>query len=150
MQLAADSEATLSKSELGALLRDCLSSSVRDYLRSAGNGLEYSADTPSENAAIDITLADLFQDASPSIGLLIAVKRTARRQMNEGAGDLPADIHHAIYFASIAAALVRCGERISKSSDEVLRVGFERAVGGLHAEYRLRGLLTTAAGLLNQ
>jgi hypothetical protein len=57
---------------------------------------------------------------------LIAVKRHARRLTSPGVSDMPAEVHRVAYFASIAAAIVRLGERITKSSPEVLRVAFEQ------------------------
>ena len=99
--------------ELGDMLQHCLTAPASEYLRDFGQSAEFAADSPSECAVVDMTLGELFQCAHPPLGLLIAVKRTARRLMSPGASDMPAEVHRLIYFASIAAAMARLGERIS-------------------------------------
>ena len=130
--------------ELGELLRHCLAAPVSEYLRDSGQPVEFAADSPSECAAVDMTLGELLQRADAPLGLLIAVKRHARRLMNPGASAMPVEVHQLVYFASIAAALVRHGERISKSSPEVLRAAWGQIAAELYTEEWLRRLFATA------
>ena len=130
--------------ELGDMLRHCLTASAREYLRDLGQSAEFAADSPSERAAVDMTLGELFQCAQPPLGLLIAVKRRARRLMSPGASDVPAEVHRLIYFASIAAAMARHGERISRSSLDVLRVTWEWLAAESYADDGLQRLFGTA------
>ncbi|MGA2254484.1 MAG: hypothetical protein ABSG53_07480 [Thermoguttaceae bacterium] len=130
--------------ELGELLRHCLATSVGEYLKSIAHSPDFAADSPSECAAVGMTLGELFQSADPPLGLLIAVKRAARRLMNPGTSDMPVEVHHLIYLASIAAAMVRHGEKISKSSSEVLRVAWERLAEESYVDDWLRRLFATA------
>ena len=99
---------------------------------------------PRSVLAVGMTLGELFQCADPPLGLLIAVKRVARRLMGPGASDVPVEVHRLIYFASIAAALVRHGEQISKSSPEVLRVAWERLAAESYVDDGLRRLFGNA------
>jgi hypothetical protein len=133
--------------ELADLLRHCLETPVGEYLgidTSPGPKKEFCADTPSEQDAVSMTLGELFRAACPPLGLLIALKRHARRLTGPGASDVPAEVHRAVYFASIAAAMARHGERISKSDPEVLRAAFEQLATEAWIEDRLRGLLGDA------
>ena len=75
--------------ELGDLLRHCLTAPASEYIESPGQPAEFAADSPSERAAADMPLDELFQSAQPPLGLLIAVKRSARRLMEPGRSDLP-------------------------------------------------------------
>jgi hypothetical protein len=74
----------------------------------------------------------------------MAVKRGARRLMGPGANDLPAEVHRLTYFAAIAAALVRHGQRISKSSADVLRVAWEQLAAESYAHDGLKRLFAAA------
>jgi hypothetical protein len=133
--------------ELADLLRHCLETPVGQYLgidTSPGPNREFGADTPSEHRAVSMTLGELFLAACPPLGLLVALKRHARRLTSPGASDVPAGIHRCVYFASIAAAMVRHRERISKSDPEVLRAAFEEQLGEKWIEDWLRGLLGDA------
>jgi DNA-directed RNA polymerase specialized sigma24 family protein len=135
--------------ELSELLRHCLDRSVGEYLKGLGRSAEFAAASPLEFAVVEMSLGELFQSADPPLGLLVAVKRGARRLMSQGASDVPAEAHHLIYFASIAAALVRHGQRISKSGPKVLRVGFSRIAADPDSVEWLRQLFTAANELLS-
>jgi hypothetical protein len=132
--------------ELHDLLRHSLALLVSEYLSSGGRADQpgkSSRDLP-EKAAESITLAALLQTATPALGLLTAVKRHARRLVRPGASDLPAEVHRFVYFASIAAALVRHGRLITKSGPEVLRTAFQGIAAESSAEDWLRELFETA------
>ena len=70
-----------------------------------------------------VTLAALFSSMDPPLDLLSAVKHGARRATRGDNGSLPKDIASLVYFAAIAAALVRCGQRISKLDPDLLCQG---------------------------
>jgi hypothetical protein len=69
------------------------------------------------------SFADLFNHPSPPIQLLQMVKDFAKANMEHSAGGLPAEIAAALYYASIAAALVHLDARISQLADAPLRSG---------------------------
>jgi RNA polymerase sigma-70 factor (ECF subfamily) len=139
----------LKSADLSDLLRHCLAAPASEYLRGLAGAMspwpaESAADSPSESAAAAMPLGELFQSADPPLGLLIAVKRRARRLMGSGASDVPVEIHQVVYFAAIAAALVRHGELISKSGADVLRIGWERLAAEPFLEGRIRRLFEAA------
>ena len=69
------------------------------------------------------SFADLFSHANPPIQLLQLVKDFAKANMDHPESGLPREIATALYYASIAAALVRLGQRISQLSDADLQRG---------------------------
>ena len=71
------------------------------------------------------TFGELLGDAGPPIELLILSKEFGKRAKTvDPEGPLPPEVGTMLYFASIAAALVRYGRRISSLSDAELRDGF--------------------------
>jgi DNA-directed RNA polymerase specialized sigma24 family protein len=90
------------------------------------------------------TLGDLYSHPHPPIELLQAVKRYGRKQARQPDAKLPSEIASIVYFGSIAAALVRRGEWISKSDESLLRSGFERAIAQSWIEAPLRELFQKA------
>jgi DNA-directed RNA polymerase specialized sigma24 family protein len=109
--------------DLAALLRDELAQPL-DTLLSQHEAAQAVPSPPSSDVPPPTTLGELLQHPQPPLQTLRAVKRLARRRINTDTSFLPPDINSAIYFATIAAALVHHGERITKSDDEVLRRGF--------------------------
>jgi hypothetical protein len=69
------------------------------------------------------SFADLFNHPAPSLALLQLVKDFAKANRNHPESGLPREIATALYFASIAAALVRLDERISQLPDTELQRG---------------------------
>jgi DNA-directed RNA polymerase specialized sigma24 family protein len=131
--------------DLGGLMRHLLGQRLSDLeLDIAG------APTDSAGAvhATIVTLADLCRHSQPPIEMLEAVKRYGRSRVRRSAA-LPDEIASALYFASIAAALVRHGKRISTSSDELLRYGFQRLLDRPWIETPLRELLEDAISRLD-
>ncbi|MGA2618436.1 MAG: hypothetical protein ABSF26_12560 [Thermoguttaceae bacterium] len=167
-------EGNCQPAEVADLLRHCLETPVGEYLgidtspgpNKTGTGsepakygpaktgggevpvpvlsAEFGADTRSEHRAVSMTLGELLGAACPPLGLLVALKRHARRLTSPGASDVPAEVHRSVYFASIAAAMARHGERISKSDPEVLRAAFEQLAAETWIEDGLAGLLGDA------
>jgi hypothetical protein len=68
---------------------------------------------------------ELLEHPNPSLALLIAIKDLAKRRSKDL---LPPEMALLLYYGSIAAAMVRCGQRISKLRDEDLRNGFTWAI----------------------
>jgi len=67
----------------------------------------------------------LLEDANPPIELLTAVKDLSKRRPRDL---FPPEMALLLYYGSIAAAMVRCGKRITKLRDEDLRNGFSWAI----------------------
>jgi hypothetical protein len=90
----------------------------------------------------------ILAGGSPSVEVLEEVKRAARAAINDESAAIPVQIAAALYFASIALALVRHGRRISKSDDNVLRYGFQKMLDQPWLGKRLTQLFNDALKLL--
>jgi hypothetical protein len=71
-------------------------------------------------AARAMTFASLLRHPSPPLGVLRRAKVFAKACKLDADGPLPEEVATVIYFAVIAVALVRCGERISRLDDATL------------------------------
>jgi hypothetical protein len=69
------------------------------------------------------SFSDLLQHPAPPVELLELVKDFAKANLDHPESGLPAEIASALYYISIAAALVRLDARISKLSDASLQRG---------------------------
>ena len=67
----------------------------------------------------------LLENADPPLELLVALKNLSKLRPKDL---FPPEVALLLYFGSIAAALVRCGRRISKLRDTDLRNGFIWAI----------------------
>jgi hypothetical protein len=70
------------------------------------------------------SFADLFNHSTPPVQLLQLVKDFAKANMDHPESGLPREIATVLYYASIAAALLRLDTRISQLPDADLRRGF--------------------------
>ena len=94
----------------------------------------------SEDAIPIVTFGDLFGHPNPPIEILRAVKDWSTRCMQEKSCDAPPQIAPVIYLASVAAALLRCRERITHSDNTDLQVTFRQALGAKWVGPQIRGL----------
>jgi len=96
------------------------------------------------------SFGDLFHHPAPARDLLMLVKDFAKANLDHPESGLPDEIARALYFTSIAAALVRLDERISKLSDADLAAGLRWAETQEWLDDRTRALLAQAASKLSQ
>ena len=66
------------------------------------------------------TFGDLLHHRQPPLELLELTKRFAKDCRKHPDGSLPDEIATALYFLSIAAAIVKCGRRITGMDDQSL------------------------------
>lgn len=90
------------------------------------------------------SFGDLFNHPNPPAQLLQLVKDFAKSNLDHPESGLPGEIAMALYYASIAAALVRLNQRISKLSDAELRRGLRRTQEQPWLDERTRLLLADA------
>ncbi len=109
------------------------------------NGLAGDMDTADWRARLT-TFGELLADPRPPLGLLQATKRFAKSHREHGSSLLPPQVATVLYYASIAAALVRCERRISDLSDAKLREGFDWCIARDWVGDGIRELLVEAAG----
>jgi len=86
------------------------------------------------------TYADLLMHPNPSVDLLEAMKDFAKACRTGSKSALPKEVATVLYYASLAAALVRCGKRITTLTDRSLREGVDWACAQPWLEESLRGL----------
>ncbi len=72
----------------------------------------------------EFSLAGLLSSSSPSLECLGACKDYAKACLQHPDRSLPQEIARVIYFACIAAALLRCRQRITKLEDGTLMESF--------------------------
>jgi hypothetical protein len=70
-----------------------------------------------------LRLAEVLQDSRPPVGILQLLRRFAKSCRADPGIPLPREFVMLLYYASIAAALVRCHERISNLSNDSIRRG---------------------------
>ena len=138
--------------ELAGLLRHQLNVPVSFDL---GGLSEQEADTLSTQCHADglvlKSLHDLFGHPHPPIELLEITKRYAKACRQDLDSPIPEEIAVVLYFASVAAALVRCHQRITNLDDTSLTQGIERVLALPWLDSALRNLLEqTLTGLKNQ
>jgi len=78
---------------------------------------------PSPGAGRLTSFADLLAHPSPPVAVLVETKEFAKACCERPDAALPAEISAIMYYASIAAALVRCGQRITSLDDTALLTG---------------------------
>jgi hypothetical protein len=90
------------------------------------------------------SFAELFNHANPPLQLLQMVKDFAKTNLDHPESGLPREIATALYYASIAAALVRLDKRISKLPDADLQRGLRLTQQQPWLDERTRSLLAEA------
>ena len=109
---------------------------------------EVSADSPSASTTAGEvpakTFGDLFRLQAPPLALLELVKQFGKAHATHPESLLPRDISMALYYGAIAAALVRCGRRISSLNNDTLRLGMQRTAQFDWLDDETRALLNAA------
>jgi RNA polymerase sigma-70 factor (ECF subfamily) len=124
--------------ELGQLLRHLLETPIT-YLLSGTRVTQVPATWTHRR------LSELFTASDPPLSLLEHTKNIGRAWVNQETGTMPSDLGVTLYFASIATALVRHGQRITSSPDRTLFEGFRRVTKKPWMEPRLREILHSGA-----
>ncbi|MGD0261848.1 MAG: hypothetical protein ABSD29_18930 [Verrucomicrobiota bacterium] len=92
------------------------------------------------------SFADLFHHPTPLIELLELVKDFAKANLDHPESGLPDEIAAALYYTSIAAALVRLDARISQLPDADLQRGLRWTMEQAWLDETTRELLAEALG----
>jgi hypothetical protein len=91
---------------------------------------------------------ELFDHARPPLELLSIVKEFAKRNRGRPESLLPDEVATVLYFLSIATALLRWQERISRLSDDELQAGFKWSLAQPWIDDSGRNILTAARNCL--
>jgi hypothetical protein len=150
LQMSAGNVPLWSRAELAAVLRHQLSAPIEYDLGALPAGAAQMARfTASTRGLLLKSLADLFNHPNPPLELLNLTRKFAKAHRNQPDSPLPAEISTLLYYASTAAALVRCQRRITSLDDDALREGFAWAAGLDWIDEPLVSLFTAAGRLLS-
>jgi hypothetical protein len=94
------------------------------------------------------SFADLLRHPTPAVDLLGLVKDFAKTNADHPESGLPREVATVLYYACIAAALVRLGTRISKLPEADLARGLRWAADQPFVDDESRQLLAGAAATL--
>jgi hypothetical protein len=138
-----------SAAELASMLRHQLASPIRGDLEKVSAELtaryDQAATAPHES------LGELLAAKNPSLDVLRVVKDFAKQSISRKDGALPEEIGAVLYYASISAALLRCGgERISGLDSQTLGEGLAWALGQQWLDKSLRELFDEARSQLKR
>jgi hypothetical protein len=110
--------------ELGAILRHQMSAPLQVDLINLERGLAVKVRNLAESQGLTLkSFGDLLAHPNPPVELLKVTKDFAKACRLSPHGPLPREIASVLYFASIAAAMVRCRRRITGLSDADLADG---------------------------
>jgi RNA polymerase sigma-70 factor (ECF subfamily) len=87
------------------------------------------------------SIGDLFAHPHPLVDLLALVKDFAKENRTDAESPLPREVATVLYYTSIAVALYRCGQRISRHDDTALRQGFQWGIDQAWVDEPVRVLL---------
>ncbi|MFI5379733.1 MAG: hypothetical protein ACHRHE_10580 [Tepidisphaerales bacterium] len=87
------------------------------------------------------SVADLLYHPRPPVDLLWAIKDFAKDRKENPASEIAPEVALTIYYASIAAALTRCGERITSLTDDELGTGLNWVIKQSWLDDRMHNLI---------
>ncbi|HUI06909.1 MAG TPA: protein kinase [Verrucomicrobiae bacterium] len=135
--------------ELGSILRHQLDSPLAfdlgNFAPESKGMLE--AIAPSANFPVN-TFGDLLRHPHPPLGALKIMKEFAKANRDNPEGTFPTEVAAAVYYAAIAVALTRCGQRITSLDDDALRQGMEWVIAQPWVDEATRSLLRDALTLV--
>lgn len=93
---------------------------------------------------------DLFDHKSPPIELLKIIKDYAKTCLSAKNSPFPSEVASVLYYATIAAAMVRCKRRISTLPDDKLKEGFQWVLARPWKNKAVSRLMKQALDCLNK
>ena len=135
--------------ELGAIFRHQMAAPVLVDLGGYDPGTAARLKRLSEAQSLLLkSFADLFHHPAPPVELLELTKDFAKANMDHAQSSLPSEVAAALYYTSIAAALVRLGARITRLPEAELRRGLLWTSEQAWLDEPTKQLLLQAAGKL--
>ena len=131
--------------ELAAIFRHQMSASMLVDLGTFDPRTAKRLKTASEAQGLLLkSFSDLFQHPAPAVEILKLVKDFAKANLDHPQSLLPPEIASVLYYTSIAVALVRRRERITRLADSDLQRGLGWAIQQPWLDDQTKGLLTQA------
>lgn len=150
LRVSDSSRAEWRPDELGAVLRHQLSAPVGVDLGAMQVGMARKLQTTAAAQGLLLnSFAELLLHPAPPLELLTLAKDFAKANRSHPDSALPSEIATVLYFATLAAALVRLHCRISRLKDAELMAGFDWCRRQQWLDERLRALLQQAAQVLS-
>lgn len=145
MAAGAEGQRVWHAGELAAIFRHQMSTPMRIDLGMFNQQIATRIAQLSEAQGLVLkSFADLFHHPAPPIELLLLVKDFAKANLDPAESGVPNEISTALYYTSIAAALVRLNERISTLADEDMRRGLQWSIQQPWLDPKTTELLNTA------
>lgn len=137
-------------SELGAIFAHQLAAPLELDLKTLDSDVSRIIANRSDTGRPPIeTFADLFFHDQPSIELLRLAKGFFKQLGSQPDGPVPREVAAVLYLASIGAAHVRLGERITDTGGSALTTKLKWAVDQQWVSRDMRELLQSALDLLS-
>jgi RNA polymerase sigma-70 factor (ECF subfamily) len=128
--------------EPGALLRHLLAAPVPLDLSALGADTAGKVRAWADSQGLLLkSFGDLFAHPHPLVDLLELVKDFAKEHRTDAESPLPREVATVLYYTSIAVALTRCGQRITRHDDATLRQGFQWGIDQPWVDETVRGML---------
>ena len=125
LDLSPDAERLWGDDELGALLRHQMTAPMQVDLINLERGLALKVRNLAESLGLTLkSFGDLLAHPNPPVELLKITKDFAKACRLSPHSPIPHEIASVLYFASIAAAMVRCRRRITGLTNDALAEGF--------------------------
>ena len=149
LDLSPDAERLWGDDELGALLRHQMTAPMQVDLINLERGLALKVRTLAESQGLTLkSFGDLLAHPNPPVELLKITKEFAKACRLSPHSPLPREIASVLYFASIAAALVRCRRRITGLGNDALADGLNWVLARHWLDAPTRALVEESLRLL--
>jgi hypothetical protein len=150
LEVSPDAERLWQGEELGAILRHQLSAPMQVDLVNLERGLALKVRTLAESLGLTLkSFGDLLAHPNPPVELLKITKDFAKACRLSSHSPMPKEIASVLYFASIAAAMVRCRRRITGLTNDALAEGFRWVLAQPWLDIPTRTLIEESLQLLN-
>jgi hypothetical protein len=137
--------------ELAAILRHQLSAPIQVDLGRFERGAALKVRTLSESLGLTLkSFGDLLTHPNPPLELLTVTKDFAKACRLSPRSPVPSEVASVLYFACIAAGLVRCRSRMTRLSDVTLSEGFRWVLARRWLDVPTRDLTAEALKMLGE
>lgn len=136
--------------ELRNILLQQLAAPLSKWLKPDSHAFPPAADASTFEISRLVALGDLLNHPKPPLPFLREAKNVAKVSDARPRAPLPPAVASALYLSTIAVAMTRCGQRITKMNDEQLREGFGWMVEQSWIDPPLRQMALDALALLSQ
>ena len=150
LELSPDAGRLWRDEELGSLLRHQMTAPMQVDLINLERGLALKVRTLAEAQGLTLkSFGDLLAHPNPPVELLKITKDFAKACRLSPRSPVPHEIASVLYFASIAAAMVRCRRRITGLTNDALAEGFRWVLSQPWLDAPTRALTEESLQFLN-